>query len=193
MASDLTTSQLESAIAEVLTEAGYVEVESSALGLLDRLFEDEYGIVAVAVFSELALLVSQWPDAQGEFVDLLSAAFDRSEPKAWEGYLVLATLDDPTADISGAVAAIRRDIRRVRKLVITGSEIPSLSSLAMALLPVRPLDTREEEIPPGNLLEVLPATLEESIGVERRITASVVGAYLENEPLMEAIHREVHP
>lgn len=192
MASELTQSQLESGISEIMQSSGYSEVRSDVGTVLDRVFEDEYGIVALAVFPDWSSLETRWPDAQGEFVDMLSEVLDRSEPKAWEGYLVLVTLESVTWDASRVLASIRRDINRVRKLVITGAEVPSLSFLSAALLPVLPIESREQEIPSGNLLDALPITLEQATGVEPRVTVSVRDAYLENETLMEAIHREVH-
>src|SRR5262245_1533581 len=56
-----------------------------------RLFEDEYGIVGLAVFATCKDLLSSWPALQGSLVDAISLKLRRVENKAWDGYLVLLT------------------------------------------------------------------------------------------------------
>ncbi|HXR54245.1 MAG TPA: hypothetical protein VN793_04275, partial [Acidimicrobiales bacterium] len=84
--------QLLAEASEVLTAGGYRLIESPASWPSSaRIFEDPYGIVALYVFDTWAQLYTEWKDAQGLLVDLISAYIDRPDPKTWEGYLTLLT------------------------------------------------------------------------------------------------------
>lgn len=188
----LTQTQIASGIAETMLGAGYVVVESLTPTYLTQVFEDPYGVVATAFFSDWPELHASWPDAQGELVEILSRALDRTEPKAWEGYLVLVTSAPVSADEARAVAAIRKDITRLRKLVIGGDELETLSNLHRVLLPVLPLDASSTGRSSTGFMEALPRLLADSSGIPSSTTATLIEAFLENEPLMEAIDREMH-
>src|SRR5438128_12448349 len=90
-----TSITLLAAAAEVLQTHGYQPARPEHLkdwtASYVRVFEDAYGIVAVVVHETWQDLVSHWIDAQAALVNLISARIGQSEPKAWEGYLVLLT------------------------------------------------------------------------------------------------------
>lgn len=188
----LTQSQINSGIAESMLAAGYEEIAAREPDHLAQIFEDPYGVVATAFYSDWAQLHRSWPDAQGELVEILSEALDRSEPKAWEGYLVLVTPEVVSTEEARALAVIKKDINRLRKLVVTGEDLDSLSGLNRALLPVFPLDTGAGGAAASGLLDSLPSVLAESSGIPPSTTNALMEAFLENEPLMEAIDREIH-
>src|ERR1039458_7653169 len=129
-ASAYTSSTLLAAAAEVLQNHGYQPARPENLkdwtGSNARIFEDAYGIVAVVVHETWQDLLSHWIDAQAALVDLISARVGRSEPKSWEGYLVLLTPSVMEAGSESAAQAIRYDTSRVRKLVASGDEISHL-------------------------------------------------------------------
>lgn len=188
----LTQSQILSGIAESMSSAGYMLVQAWDPRHLAQIFEDPYGIVATALYSDWPQLHQFWPDAQGELVEILSEALDRSEPKAWEGYLVLVTPEVVTTEDARALAVIKKDINRLRKLVVTGEDLDSLSSLNRALLPVLPLEIGDAGASASGLLDALPNLLAESSGIPSSTTYALIEAFLENEPLMEAVDREIH-
>lgn len=188
----LTQTQVTSGIAETMLAAGYEVVESLAPRYLTQVFEDPYGVVATAFFSDWPELDASWPDAQGELVEILSQALDRTEPKAWEGYLVLVIAAPVSADQARTVAAIRKDITRLRKLVIAGDELDTLSNLHRALLPVLPLDVSGTGKSSTGFMDALPRLLADSSSIPLSTTAALIAAFLENEPLMEAIDQEIH-
>ncbi|MCB1258608.1 MAG: hypothetical protein KDB26_15965 [Microthrixaceae bacterium] len=188
----LTQTQVISGIAETMFTAGYTAVESLAPKYLTQVFEDAYGVVATAFFSDWPELHASWPDAQGELVEILSQVLDRTEPKAWEGYLVLVVAAPVLADEARAVAALRKDITRLRKLVIVGDELETLSDLHRALLPVLPLDASGTGKSSTGFMDALPTLLADSSSIPISTTAALIAAFLENEPLMEAIDQELH-
>lgn len=188
----LTQSQVISGATETMLQAGYLAADLEASQHLVRLFEDVYGVVAIAFFSDWTALAQSWPDAQGELVEILSQALDRSEPKVWEGYLVLITPEPASPEQAREMAIIRKDINRVRKLVITGEDLSNLSALRSALLPVLPMTMSEAATTSSGLFDALPVMLADSSGIPPRTTAALIDAFLGNEPLMEAIDREIH-
>lgn len=188
----LTQTQIASGIAESMLAAGYVGVDAWNPDHLSQIFEDPYGIVATSFFVDWTDLHRSWPDAQGELVEIMSHALDRSEPKAWEGYLILVTPESISEEVARTLAVIKRDINRLRKLVVTGEELDSLSSLHRALLPVLPLETADAGGSSLGLLDTLPRLLADSSGIPAPTTHALIRAFLDNEPLMEAIDREVH-
>src|SRR5207249_5630710 len=90
-----TITDLLAAATELLVSAGYKRVSDveweTLFGSNSRVFEDPYGIVAVVAYDTWGDLSSRWVDAQGALVELISKYVKGSEPKAWEGYLVLLT------------------------------------------------------------------------------------------------------
>ncbi|MDA8314573.1 MAG: hypothetical protein M0010_05285 [Actinomycetota bacterium] len=137
----LSTVQLGAAATEVLARNGYRQVPTPGdWPTASRLFEDEYGIVALHVYDTWQRLRDDWNIAQGLLVDLLSSKLDRPEPKAWEGYLVLFT-SSSVADVDYRdIVDLRYNTNRLRKLVATGRELETVDDVRTSLLPLLPLD-----------------------------------------------------
>ena len=91
----LTVTKLLAAATDFLTRGGYVrllEEESSAeWSSSSRLFEDSYGIVAVIVYDSWSEVENTWAEDQERLVNLISRHMKSTDPKAWDGYLVLMT------------------------------------------------------------------------------------------------------
>lgn len=184
--SDLTATEVVGAAGERLMRAGFQIGPELPLGVGERLrcFEDDVSIVGVAQFRSWTALRTNWIDAQSVLVDLLTERLDRSDPKAWEGYLVLLTLD--RAVNPAEVDEIRRDTTRLRKIVATGEDLTSISQVDDALLPVLPLSGGVLRHDAGGILGRLPGLLAEK-GIDEALTLRVVGAFDSDRPLMEAV------
>lgn len=153
-----------------------------------RLFEDEYNVVGVSVFTTYAELLHSWADAQGSLVEVVSQRLGRDEMKTWDGYLVLLTAGiAPTADPN--IEAIRSDIGFLRKLVATGEELIAASDVERVLRPLLPLPAEQGLASQGSSLDMLPALLTE-LGVHEASTKLLVRAFIDQEPLMEVLHRD---
>lgn len=171
---------------ERLLAAGFSPVEEVTLGSGEvlRCFEDSVSIVGLVEFATWTVLDGRWLDAQSALVALLSERLSRNDPKAWEGYLLLFTLDDPPS--AAALDVIRRDTTRLRKIVTTGAELEYLSDVERALLPVLPLSAARFESSKGRVLDRLPELLAET-GIDQELVRRVVGAFDENRSPMEEI------
>ena len=153
-----------------------------------RLFEDEYGIVALHFFDTWTQLSENWTLAQGLIVDLISEHLSRPEPKAWEGYLVLLTTAPITAADRNNVVDIQYDTSRVRKLVVTGAELETLDDVRVALLPLLPLDVGTPATSQSGLLDQLPEMLAGE-GVSAEAVRVVVDAFTENASMLDRLHQ----
>jgi hypothetical protein len=186
----LTPTDLLAAASAGLEEGGYARVEEAKLGAWPisgaRLYEDAYSIVTVIVYETWAELESGWPDAQGALVELMSAHMTSADAKSWEGYLVLLTPGSSPAATDG-VSAIRYDTSRVRKLVATGDELKRLSDVERALLPLLPLAAAIDIKAQSSVLDLLPDLLA-SKGIDRVAVEVVIGAFREQQPLLERLH-----
>lgn len=184
--SDLTVAEVLGAVSGRLTRAGFQVGPELGLGVEEQLrcFEDDVSIVGVAQFRSWSTLRANWLDAQSVLVDLLSERLERSDPKAWEGYLVLLTLDRPMN--SAEVDEIRRDTTRLRKIVATGEDLTSVSQVDDALLPVLPLTGGVLRHDAGSILDRLPGLLAEK-GIDEGLTLRVGEAFDNDRPLMEAV------
>lgn len=184
--SDLTVAEVLGAVSGRLTRAGFQVGPELGLGVEEQLrcFEDDVSIVGVAQFRSWSALRANWLDAQSVLVDLLSERLERSDPKAWEGYLVLLTLDRPMN--SAEVDEIRRDTTRLRKILATGEDLTSVSQVDDALLPVLPLTGGVLRHGAGSILDRLPGLLAEK-GIDEGLTLRVGEAFDNDRPLMEAV------
>jgi hypothetical protein len=189
MEASLTSSQLLAGASETLLAGGYSAAPepSSWTSGSTRVFEDAYGIVAVAVYETWADLALLWPDAQAQLVELISEYLARPEAKAWEGYVVLLTSAVPPLEARSTITDIRYDTGRVRKLVATGDELQTLDDVKRALLPVLPLEVEAPADTGSGLLDRLPELLAAQ-GVDQDLTRIVVNAFSENETLLEKLH-----
>ena len=181
-----TATQVLGAATELLVANGFVsgqEVELES-GQLLRVFEDRLSVVGLVYFDTWQALEDNWVGAQGALVELMSSGLTRSDPKSWEGYLLLFTPDEPTSAMR--LDHIRRDTTRLRKLVTAGSELRSISGVSDALLPVLPLALNDRAAEAGRILDRLPELLAGS-GTSPELTRLVVAAFEENRSPMEEI------
>jgi len=152
-----------------------------------RLFEDKYNVVGIAVFTTTADLLQSWADLQGALVDVISRHVGQMENKAWDGYLVLLTTAiAPASDAN--VEDIRSDTTRLRKLVATGEDLSAPGDVERLLRSLLPLRDPQGSIGQGTALDLLPELLEEQ-GINKSTTKVLVRSFIEQEPLMEALHR----
>ena len=181
-----TATQVLGAATELLVANGFASAQEVELdsGQLLRIFEDQLSVVGLVYFDTWRALEDNWVGAQGALVELMSSGLTRSDPKSWEGYLLLFTPDEPTEVL--ALDRIRRDTTRLRKLVTTGSELRSIAGVSAALLPVLPLALNDRATESGRILDRLPELLAAS-GTSRELTQLVVVAFEENRSPMEEI------
>ena len=153
-----------------------------------RLFEDDYGIVAVVVYDTWGDLSSNWVDAQASLVELVSKYTTRYDPKSWEGYLVLLTPSPVARQDSLELTEIRYDISRVRKLVATGDDIKTLDDVRQVLLPLLPLKVETINEVGESVLNMLPELLSKR-GLPKKAVETVIDAFLERKPFVENLHK----
>jgi hypothetical protein len=145
--------------------------------------------VLLVVHETWASLVEGWGDDQARLVELISAYMTRADPKSREGYLVLLCPAAPPTEEAGRLQEIRYDITRVRKLIAAGDELTELADVERAILPLLPVRAPSELEPESSALDFLPDLLEEQ-GIDRADSESLVEAFREQRPLLEAIHKE---
>jgi len=183
---ELTNVEVLGAVTEVLLGSGFEvgpELPLSA-GPQVRCFEDPVSIVGAVQYQSWGELRDEWIEAQSVLVDLLSQRLDRSDPKSWEGYLVLLTLDQPTDPAE--VDEIRRDTTRLRKVVATGADMSQVSHVEDALLPVIPLLDGTLRSGSGSILDRLPELLKAK-HIDPNLTRQVVEAFEQDRSALEAV------
>jgi hypothetical protein len=183
----LTPTEVLGAASELLVGNGFAIAPEITLvsGEILRVFEDSLSIVGLVQFDTWPALERHWVDAQVALVELLSDRLERNDPKAWEGYLLLFTLDRAPGAL--VIDAIRRDTTRLRKIVTTGAELEHLFQVERALLPVLPLLPESSGNGQQRVLDRLPALLATDGGPDPELTERVVKAFDENGLLMESI------
>jgi hypothetical protein len=156
-----------------------------------RVFEDPYGIVALHVYDTWEQLETDWTDAQGLLVDLISSHVRKAEPKAWEGYLVLFTVGQVVEANNQVLVDLRYDTNRVRKLVAAAEDLESLTDVRTALLALLPLHIDESTSPGDRLLGHLPELLAEE-GIDRDVTEVAIDAFAHNQSVMQRLYELGH-
>ena len=152
-----------------------------------RLFEVEYSVVGVAVFTTCTELLGSWANLQGSLVDVISQKVGRAENKAWDGYLVLLTPGiAPSGDLE--IEEIGYDTSRLRKLVATGADLISAGDVERLLRPLLPLRSEQRSISSRSALDLLPAILVER-GIDRETTTALLQSFVNKKPLMDPLHR----
>ena len=188
--STVTVTALLAEAASVLEDAGFRAVVPSITeewkATRTKVYEDAYSIVCVAVYETWLDLVTFWIDDQDNLVRLISKHFARTEAKAWDGYLVLFTPSVVPADARREAVAIQRDTLHVRKLFAAVDELKDLGAVHQTLLPLLPLQISEVGRA-GNVLKSLPPLLA-ARGIEREVSDAAISAFLEQRPIIEAIH-----
>jgi hypothetical protein len=186
----MTTTDLIAASTSVLEGGGYQPIRDVFPEwdtTSTRLFEDKYTVVGIAVFTTLADLLESWADLQGALVDVISRHVGQAENKAWDGYLVLLTpAIAPASDAE--VEVVRSDTTRLRKLVATGEDLAAPSDVERLLRSLLPLRGPQGLIGHGTALDLLPDLLEEQ-GINKSTSEALVKSFIEQEPLMEGLHR----
>lgn len=186
----MTPTDLIAASTSVLEAGGYQPIREGFAEwntTSTRLFEDQYSVVGIAVFRTTAELLQSWADLQGALVDLISRHVGQTENKAWDGYLVLLTTAiAPASDAN--IDDIRSDTTRLRKLVATGEDLRTPGDVERLLRSLLPLRDPQGSIGQGTALDLLPVLLEEQ-GINEATTKALVESFIEQEPLMEALHR----
>ena len=188
--SRLTVTNLMAAASEALESVGFREVDETAYedweAAFVRVYEDEYSIVCVAIYETWWDLLLQWTFVQANLSDLISKNIERTDPKAWEGYLVLLTPSVvPTIDREKAIS-IQRDTRRVRKLFADGGELRRIDDVNRILLPLMPLEERDVQVP-QNILDTLPNLLARH-GVDQEVAQVAVAAFRSQRPIIPEIN-----
>lgn len=190
----LTPTDLIAASSNILETGGYTLISkgfSEWATTSTRLFEDDYNIVGLAVFTTCAELLRSWTDLQGSLVDSISRQLGRAEHKVWDGYLVLLTAGMAPSEDSD-IERIRYDTAHLRKLVATGEDLSGAGDVERLLRPLLPLRADNVLVSQGSALDMLPGLLAES-GINQETTAVVVKAFIDQKPLIEALHRHRRP
>ena len=191
MTSALTSTDLIAAASATLEEGKYSRIDTDKHPEAQipgaRLYEDPYSVVALMVCETWSELESRWTDAQGSLVEVMSAHMVSTDPKAWEGYLVLLTPGSASGEEAQSVTSIRYDTARVRKLVATGDELKQISDVERSLLPLLPLVAVQSTDGGGSVLDLLPRLLSRE-GIEEGAVTSVIDAFIVQEPLVESLH-----
>ena len=185
-ASPLRASQILGEATRLLLEGGFREADTlhvqSSREL--RIFEDSLCIVGLVYYQTWADLENTWLDAQAVMVEKISTHIRRSDPKAWDGYLVLFTLDEfPLVE---AVSRIENNTNRLRKLVATGRELKTMASVEVSLLPVLPFNAITGNDETRGLLERIPQMLEK-LGIERSLANAAIESFQENRSPLEGV------
>ncbi len=189
----LNTAAIVAAATATMLTAGYQRVPEASISAVRsadfRVFEDPYGVVAIVVYDSWVDLKSNWPDAQGSLVDLISKFMHRSEAKAWEGYVVLLTPGVVPSSERLEVSLIARNTSRVRKLIATGEELLTINDVETVLLPVLPVNGAVATTTvSASVLEALPHMLETE-GIPAEAVRTLISAFAKQESLLEALHR----
>jgi len=181
------------AACKALESTDYARVSPSATdrvtGPWSATFEDASSVVGVQAYESIDELIQGWPTAQSHLTDLISRFIEPSDPKAWDGYLVLIAPERVNEDQLDEIVAIQYNTSRVRKLVVTGDKIAIDQSLRIALSPLLPL-SGVRRLPLRNSDDDFYADVERLIeddGIEPELTRLLLVAYRNNEPLMSAI------
>ena len=188
----LTSTDILAAASEALTLGGYRRISESTTQNIAgsaRIFEDPYSVVQLVVYETWADLETNWTDAQAVIVELISKYVVATEPKAWDGYLVLLTPSILPTEGQEQAIQIRNNFNRVRKFLGTGDELKTTSDVERLLLPLLPLFGEVPRVDqPTRALDVLPEILSKR-GIKRGAVETLVKAFTEHKPLLENLNR----
>ena len=187
----ITTAELLAAASDVLVGVEYhrviSEIEDQWPSSNARLFEDEYGIVAIVAYDTWRDLAHGWSDAQSALTSLISKYVRRDEPKSWEGYLVLMTPSPVAPGDEPLATHIRYDTSRVRKLLVTADDVQAVGEVKRMLLPLLPLESEFEISADGSTLDALPEVLTR-LGIPHESSEIVIDAFKRNQPVIPRLH-----
>ena len=182
----LEASQVLGEATRLLREGGYSQAGSviAAPEFELRIFEDARSIVGLVHYRTWEELEANWPAAQAAMVERISEQVRRNDPKSWDGYLVLFTLDESAR--AESVAQVKNDTSRLRKLVATGRELKTVAAVEKALLPVLPFDAADSLASARALTDRIPEMLEDR-GIERSLATAAIKSFGENRSPMEGV------
>ena len=188
----LNTTELLAAAVETLVAANYKQADLNTVeswgNANSRLLEDAYCVVGITVYATWEELVAGWPDAQSHLIITMSDYLKNVEAKLWDGYLVLMTPGVPSGSDRDQLEKIRYDTNRLRKLVITGDDVNTVSDVQQALLSLLPIEPEEAHDFEASTLEMLP----DLIGgpdIPAASVVTVVDAFIAQEPILDRLHR----
>ena len=188
-----TVTTLVAEASQILERAGFKAADPSKTGTWRateaRVYEDAYCIVCIAVYETWSALSSLWRDDQSSLVGLISRHFTRTEAKTWDGYLVLLTPSVVPKTARQEAVDIRRDTTHVRKLLAAGDELGTADVVGRTLLPLLPLESQDVQRV-SSVLDTLPPLLA-SHGVNEEAAKIAVEAFLDQRPIIEAIHMRI--
>ena len=188
----LTSTEVLAAATVSLVAGGYrrIDTTSEDWGIPNsRLFEDEYGLVAVVVYETWEALAAEWVVAQGALVELISRHLSRSHPKSWEGYLVALTPGSRGRSGRQEWMNIRYNTNRLRKLVASGEELRAIADVETALAPLLPVDSQAVTVDLfASVLDLVPDLVHDSSGLPRKVAQEVVNAFVQQRNMLEALH-----
>ena len=185
-----TVTTLVAAAAEILERAGFRVVGSHTVhdwrATASRIYEDPYSVVCVAVYETWEDLFDRWVDDQATLVRLISEYFTRTDPKAWDGYLVLLTPSVVRASDQRDAGIIQRDTLHLRKLLAVREGFSSVGAVRETLLPLLPI---EEQAAPEtvNALDSLPALLA-TRGIDAEAVQVAVAAFRDQRPIVAEVN-----
>jgi hypothetical protein len=187
----LTATDLLASASSILESGAYKRVQDVRVQQWPvsnvRIFEDNYHLVALVVYDTWDKLLSTWSDAQTALVELMSNHMINSDPKAWDGYLVLLTTGVLGTDDRKKADEIRYDTTRVRKLVATSEELMMTGDIKRVLQSLLPLEAGLHLDIGESALDILPGLLVQS-GLEERYVKTIVKAFRDREPIIERLH-----
>lgn len=187
----MTSTDLLASATNILESGAYRRVQDARIQQWPaqnvRLFEDNYHLVALVVYDTWAKLLSTWSDAQAALVELMSNHMANSDPKAWDGYLVLLTTGVMSEEDRKKADEIRYNTTRVRKLVATGEELTTTGDVKRVLQSLLPLESGLQLDIEESILDVLPGLLTQ-IGLEEIYVKTIVKAFRDREPIIERLH-----
>jgi hypothetical protein len=186
-----TTTDLVATASQVLLEGGYRQINGRFPEWATptaRLFEDEYGVVGIAVFETCKELLQTWQDVQAVLVDVISRHVGNQESKSWDGYLVLLTPGFAPSE-SEALETVRYDTTRLRKLVATGDELKLPTDVERVLRLLLPLSRERVNLEQESALDLLPRLLAGQ-DIPEEVTRVLVDAFRQQSPLLEQLHRQ---
>ncbi|MBJ7594039.1 MAG: hypothetical protein JF886_04120 [Candidatus Dormibacteraeota bacterium] len=178
---------------DILERAGYrrrdaVDVPGSTESTL---FEDPYGVVLASGYDSWTSLLETWTEAQGVLVEIMSQYLTASEPKAWDGYLVLLTPSALDPELESKINEVRADTTRVRKLVPVSGQLRDATDVERVLLPLLPLAMEMEKLNDATAVDLLPELLARK-DIDPVHTRLLINAMANQDPLVQTLHVELN-
>lgn len=187
-----TATNLLAIASDLLTSGKYHQIDEDREGRWKisnaRLFEDNYGVVAVVVYETWHDLMLGWVDAQASLVEIISEYMTSTDAKAWEGYLVLLTPSPVSLGGQSDADQIRYNTNRVRKLLAAGDDMNSIEDVNRVLLPLLPPDPDLKMDIQQTGLEMLPAILSKNDDIPEEPVRVAIEAFNEQKSMVESLH-----